>query len=112
MSQQNKEVLSNVHNATVGKRMLQGAAIGLVLIVVFLLKADKPKPEWGELWMVRPLLLVPFAGAMAGVGYYFMDYLRCKGGWKKIVAYVLSFLGLVIALWIGIVVGLDGTYWD
>ena len=112
MTAQNKLTPASVHSATAGKRMWQGAVIALAVIIIFLLKADKPKPEWGKLWMIKSLVLVPLAGAMGGLFYYFMDYLRCKGGWKKVLAYLLSLLAFLIALWLGIVVGLDGTYWD
>ncbi|PEC35719.1 potassium transporter KefB, partial [Bacillus toyonensis] len=53
--------------------MLLGAGIALILILVFLLGVDNPKPEWGKLWMLKPLIVVPTAGAMGGVFYYFMD---------------------------------------
>jgi membrane associated rhomboid family serine protease len=61
--------------------------------------------------MVRPLVITPLAGAAGGVWYFLMDYLRYQGGWKTMVAYALSFIGLFIALWVGIVLGLVGTMW-
>lgn len=92
--------------------MLIGATIGLALIVVYLLGVKNPNPAWGKFWMLRPLLLVPFAGAMAGVFYYLMNSLRNQGGKKKILANVLSLLVLLIGLFMGVVLGLDGTLWD
>ena len=49
------------------KRMLVGAGIGLLLISLFLLSAGEPNPEWGKLWMIRPLIIVPLAVAMGGL---------------------------------------------
>lgn len=92
--------------------MLVGAGIGLALIAIFLLIAGKPDPAWPKLWMLRPLIIVPLAGAMGGVFYYFMDELRFQGGWKKPLANVLSLIVFVIGLWLGTVLGLDGTWWD
>lgn len=111
MTPQNNPVTS-VHSASLGKRMLQGAGIALVLISVFLLSAGEPNPEWPKFWLVKPLLIVPIAGAMGGVFYYFMDHLRYQGGWIRVLAVLLSLSGYVLALWLGTVLGLNGTLWD
>ncbi|UYQ95690.1 hypothetical protein MKQ68_11315 [Chitinophaga horti] len=102
----------NIHSAPLAKRMLQGGAIALVLIALFLSRAGEPKPEWPTFWMVRPLLVVPFAGAMGGLCFYLLDSLRYQGGWRKILANVLSLLIYIFGLWIGTVLGLDGTHWN
>jgi len=112
MVQINNLTTPAIHNAPLPKRMLQGAGIAFILIVFFLLQAGEPKPEWSKLWMIRPLIIVPFAGAMAGVFYYCMDNLRYQGGWKKIVANIISLLVFIIGLWLGTVLGLDGTLWN
>lgn len=101
-----------VHRASAGKRMLQGAAIALSVISLFLLGAGEPNPEWPKLWMVKPLVIVPVAGALGGVFYYFMDHLRYQGGWKGVLAFALSLAGYSVALWLGTVLGLHGTMWD
>jgi hypothetical protein len=101
-----------IHPTPLAKRMLHGAAIALVLITVFLVGVDDPNPSWPRFWMVKPLIIVPIAGAMGGVFYYFMDHLRVEGGWKKIAANFLSVLVYIIGLWLGSVVGLDGTLWN
>ncbi|GAB3902252.1 hypothetical protein GCM10028803_28490 [Larkinella knui] len=92
--------------------MLQGAGIAFLLIVVFLLGVKNPNPAWGKFWMIKPLLVVPIAGAAGGVFYYLMDHLRYQGGWKKIAALVLGLLGYLFVLWIGTVLGLNGTLWN
>jgi hypothetical protein len=77
------------------------------------MKVDDPKPEWGKFWMVRPFLIITAAGALGGgVSYYLMDHLRSMGGWKTVLAYLLSIIGYLIALWLGAVLGLDGTLWN
>jgi len=101
-----------IRSASVSKRMLQGAGIGLILIVFFLLQAGEPNPEWGKLWMVRPLLIVPLAGATGGVFYYFMDRMHNRRGWNKILTVTLSLIVYLIGLWLGTVLGLDGTMWN
>ena len=112
MTQRNNETAQLVHPASLGKRMLQGAGIALILIIVFLLGAGEPNPDWPKLWMLKPLIIVPLAGAMGGVFYYFMDHLRYQGGWRRTLAIILSLIGYVIVLWLGTVLGLDGTWWD
>lgn len=102
----------SIHGASLTTRMLQGASIAFVLISVFLFTVDNPNPAWPKYWMVRPLMIVPAAGAMGGLLFYLMDYVRAMGGWKKPVAYIISILGYVVALWMGTVVGLDGTLWN
>jgi hypothetical protein len=92
--------------------MLQGAGFALILITIFLFSVDEPNPAWPKLWMLKPLIIVPIAGAMGGVFYYYMDFLRYQGGWKKALAILLSLVGYIIVLWIGTVLGLNGTLWD
>ncbi len=112
MIQRNNLTTQPIHSGSIGKRMLQGAGIGLTLIAAFLLSAGEPNPDWAKLWMIKPLIIVPLAGSMGGVFYYFMDYLRVHGGWKKAFANTLSLIGFIFVLWIGTVLGLNGTFWN
>ncbi len=100
------------HSRFLIRHMLTGAGIGLLLIGFFLYKADAPQPEWPRFWIIRPLLLVPFAGAMGGLFYTFMEPWRSKSGWIKAAAYILCLIVFLIGLFMGTVLGLDGTYWD
>ena len=92
--------------------MLIGAAIGLVVISIFVFPIKHPNPDWGKLWMIRPLLVVPFAGAMGGLFYHLTARFRNLGGWKMILTYVINVLVFLIGLWMGIVLGLAGTLWN
>ncbi len=115
MTQQHELTTQPIHRASVSKRMIQGGVIALVLILLFLSSGGwfslKAKPEWGQLWMIRPLIIVPVAGTLGGMFYYFMDHLRYHGCWKKIVAIILSLFGYIVALWFGTVLGLAGVWW-
>lgn len=95
-----------------GKRMLAGATIGLFLIALFLFSAPEADPAWGKLWMVRPLIIVPLAGAMGGLFNYLIMHFRNQFGVNKVVAIILSVLVFIIGLWLGTILGLDGTWWD
>lgn len=101
-----------IHPVPLAIPMTIGAAIALALISAFLYDAGTPKPEWPTYWRVRPMLLVPFAGAVGGLCWYLMDYVRAYGGWKIALANVLSVIIYIFGLWIGTVLGLVGTYWD
>ena len=112
MTQKTKLQNQPIHSASLTKRMFQGAVIALILISIFLYGAGEPDPSWPELWIIKPLVIVPIAGGMGGAFYYFMDHLRYKGGWKKALAFVLSIIGYIVAVWLGTVLGLDGTLWN
>ena len=112
MTPQNRLTIQSIHPASLGKQMVQGAGIALILIALFLLGVKNPKPEWGNLWMIKPLLVVPFAGSMGGVFYYYMNHLCYRGGWRKAVAIILSLIGYIVILWLGTVLGLNGTLWN
>lgn len=112
MPQENNSAMQPIHLASLAKRMLLGAVIALVVISVFLLGAGDANPAWPKLWMLRPLIIVPIAGAMGGAFYYFMDRMSYQGGWRKIVAIIFSVVGYLFALWVGTILGLDGTWWD
>ncbi|TWR31492.1 potassium transporter KefB [Mucilaginibacter pallidiroseus] len=94
-----------------GKRILQGAGVGLIIVSTFLLQTGEPDPTWNKYWVLRPLLVMTFAGAMSGVFYYLMGNMRSKGGWHTVLANVLSFVVFAIGMWMGMVLGFAGTYW-
>lgn len=100
------------HEVSLTKRMLVGAWIGLLLISLFLITAGEPNPEWSKFWRIRPLIVVTFAGAMGGLCNYIIVRFYNQFGVNKIVAIVLSIIIFVFGLWVGTVLGLDGTYWD
>lgn len=112
MTQKTHSTTQTVHSSSLSIRMLQGAGIALMLISAFLLSAGKANPEWPKFWIIKPLLMVPFAGAMGGAFYYLLDPMRHKGGWRKVLAAILSLIVYVIGLWLGTVLGLNGTMWN
>ena len=112
MTQTNNLTKLPTRPASLGKRMLIGGSIALILISIFLLGAGEPDPEWGRLWMLRPLIIVPLAGAVGGACYHFMDTWRFQNNWSKIGVSVLSLIVYIIGLWLGTVIGLDGTMWN
>ncbi|RYU97104.1 potassium transporter KefB [Emticicia agri] len=112
MTAKNNLTAQPSNSALLIKRVLTGAAIGLALIALFILPIKTPHPEWGPYWMVRPFIVTPLAGALAGLCNHLLDFLRNQGGSKKILANVLMVIIYLIGLWMGMVAGLDGTLWD
>jgi hypothetical protein len=112
MTQQNESQTQPNQPVSLAKPIVIGAAIGLILISFFVFGVDHPNPAWGKLWMIKPLVIVPLAGASGGAFYYFMAHLNSHSGLNKTVAIVLSLMVYIIALWLGTVLGLNGTMWD
>ncbi|MCS3801207.1 hypothetical protein [Niastella sp. OAS944] len=110
MTQTNNAIPTN--KGVLSKRMLMGAGIGLLLICLFLSSAGHPNPFWPKLWFLRPLIIVPFAGAMGGLCNYYLVYFHNLMGVNKTVAMILSAVIFLIGLWLGLILGLDGTYWN
>ena len=100
-----------IHPATLGKRMLLGAGLALLVIAAFLLSVNHPRPEWGNLWMLRPIIVTPIAGAAGGAFFYVINHLLNQRGWQKALAIVVGIIGYLIALWLGTVLGFAGTLW-
>ena len=96
---------------SLAKPMLVGAVLGLLVISAFVFGSGPVKPEWGNLWRIKPLLVTPAAGALGGAFYYLMDR-QASRGLNRTVAVILSLVIFFIVLWLGIVLGLAGTMWD
>lgn len=108
MTQKKNLISQPIDLSSLGKRMLIGGAIALILIALFIFPTTA-KPEWGSLWMARPLIVVPLAGVTGGACNYFLVNFS---GMNKVLAYVLSFIVFVFGLWIGTILGLAGTLWN
>lgn len=93
-------------------RMVIGAIIGLAVISFFVFSPGAANPAWGKFWMIRPLIVTPLAGAMGGLCNYYIIRYRWIIGANKTLAAIASVFVFFVGLWLGIVLGLDGTMWD
>lgn len=112
MTAKNPFTLPPVNRYTLFIFMLAGAVIGLGIITLFVFNVDDPDPAWPAYWRVRPLIITPLAAAAGAAAVYLFNLVMPKTGWLKMVTIVLSLIGFLISLWLGIVVGLDGTLWN
>lgn len=106
----NNSLIKPIHPA-LGTSILVGAAIALLFIAAFVFPAEG-NPAWGKLWKIRPLIVVPLAGAAGGAIFYFLRHSAYQGGWKKILVTIAGVLVYIFGLWVGTVLGLDGTLWN
>lgn len=109
MKNENQEMLNA--QGHLSQYTVTGGVIALFFILAFLLPAGNPKPQWGSYWMVKPLLLVLVSG-MAGGALYYLIISRLSSRITKIPATVLGIIMFLVTVWLGIVLGLNGTYWD
>jgi hypothetical protein len=93
-------------------RIFVGLLVGLTVISFFIFRVPHPKPEWGEWWRVRPLIVTPLMGALCGVGYHVVTSLLYQPGWRKTLGIVLGVIGCLVGMWMGIIMGLHGTLWN
>lgn len=89
-----------------------GWLAGLGLISLFVFGVNDPDPEWGSYWRVRPLLLTPVVAGMGAVFAYLLFNRNPGSAFHKVVLTVLAVGAFLFSLWIGIILGLDGTLWD
>jgi hypothetical protein len=92
--------------------MLIGGGIGLFVALFFIVSSGGGRPEWGKFWMIQPLAVLIFAGAMGGFCNYIIVHFRGLFGISKAVAIILSILVFLFGIWMGIVLGLHGTMWN
>lgn len=94
------------------KRMIIGGAIGLAVLGFFVIGAGSGLPEWGKYWMIQPLLVGPFAGAVGGACNYYIMRFRVFVGVSRPLAFTISSVIFIFGMWMGIVLGLHGTMWN
>lgn len=111
MTQQNELNIQSFSLRSLIRPALIGAGIALGAISFFVFGVDNPNPEWGSYWQLRPLIITPLAGAAGGAFYAVMKHWS-KRGLNYTLAVFLSLVIFILSLFLGIVLGLDGTMWD
>ena len=111
MSDSNYTVETPKHRNALIQKSIVGCAIALLAIAVMIIPIQNPDASWGTFWMVKPFLMVTLAGVLGGMIYHLIT-IRFQNGWKKPIGIVLGLLVYIFGLWIGAILGLDGTLWN
>ncbi len=92
--------------------LLLGAGINLIINVLFITDLDTTNSAWSPFWMVKPLTLGPLiTGLGAMLAFYVVKFL-INQNISKYISY-FSFVAIfIISIWLGIVLGFNGTLWD
>lgn len=112
MELKDKRTPTTLNPGSVGRKLLTGAIIGLVVISLFVFSVNDPDPAWGNYWRVRPLIITPIIAAFGMLAFLLKDLVGPKRPVMRLVIFLLSLFGFIVALWLGIVLGLDGTLWN
>lgn len=111
MTHQKPFQVSPIHTPSLIRALLIGGGIALILISL-LVFGTQTDPAWPSYWRIRPLIMTTLSGAAGGAVFYFMNHWFPQTGWKKIALNILCLIIAVFGLWIGTILGLDGTLWD
>lgn len=111
MTTKNTSLTASINKGSLLKAILIGAGLGFFIILLFVTGAET-QPHWPNLWQIRPLIITPLAGAIGGGLCYATIKILKRAGLHSVLAIFLSLIGFFITLWMGIVLGLDGTLWD
>ena len=106
------EFISSQSKMSFAKRMSIGFAIGLVIISIFVFGAPNPNPEWGPYWRVKPLILTPLISSLGILWLYLPSFVNTKSKIKSGILMIISIMVFIASLWIGLVLGLNGTMWN
>lgn len=108
---QQKSLLS-LHYPSLLKHMFIGAFTALVLMLLLILSVEQPDPAWSKYWMIRPIVVIFMAGAAGGFFYSVMKPFRMRPGWKGFLAKFICLFVYIVGIWMGSILGLDGTLWN
>lgn len=110
-------IMKNFITTSINKNHLSimivvGFALALAFVGFIILSVDNPKPEWSEYWFVKPLLITPIVGAIGGALCYLINTFSFQNSFVKLLRILISIIVLIFFIWIGTVLGLDGTLWN
>ncbi|MFD2148246.1 hypothetical protein [Mucilaginibacter antarcticus] len=111
MTSANTFTTPSFNTASLIKPALIGWGIGLAVILFFIFNVDHPNVAWGNYWRIKPVVLTPLVTAGGAAFFALMTSLKLQG-LKKILVITVGVIGFIISLWIGIVLGLNGTLWN
>lgn len=112
MVQENALQKYKLNPRSVLTNVIMGATIGVTIISLLVFSVKNPPAEWGAYWRIRPLIITPLAAAFGGFAFYLIRFVFTQNRWSTILAVILGVLVFLFSLWMGTVLGLDGTLWN
>ena len=103
---------TNINKPLMVKFIIIGGFIGLMLTMLFIRTAEAGNPAWPKGWVIRPLIILPLASAVGSAFAYYLMQLTTHGGWRRVLAVVLSLVIYLVGLWMGFIIGFNGTLWN
>src|SRR5690606_25685817 len=111
MTHSNTSLSAAINKSSLFKIMLLGSGVGLLIILFFITGAET-EAHYPNHWKIRPIIITPISAAVgAGFAYVASKFLQQKGT-NRLIAILLSIIPFIIAVHMGIVMGLGGTLWD
>jgi len=93
-------------------RLLFGAVLGFILISFFVFGVDNPNPDWGDNWKIKPLIITPLVVAFGTLALYLKYIIQFQTKIMNDMVYLFSIILFIISIWMGIILGLNGTMWN
>jgi hypothetical protein len=107
-----KSTIAQIPSKSLIKTMLLGATIGLILISLLVFSVKHPNPDWGKWWFIRPLIITPLVASLGSLSFYLKYFIQPQSILMRVFIMLLSTIAFIFTLWVGIILGLDGTLWD
>ena len=104
--------MKNSYKRSFIKIVLLGFALGLFIASMLIHNVSFPKLSWGPNWYIKPMLVLSFVASIGSIPFYFANQYEASNHSKKILAYLGATLFLLFFIWIGIILGFDGTIWN
>ncbi|WP_130734599.1 hypothetical protein [Flavobacterium sp. J27] len=98
--------------SNVFKFAIAGAIVALIIILLLIFSVPNPNPTWGKVWFVRPLVVTPFITSIGGALFYLINTKKTAFKFINLMLFLFSVFILLFFLWIGTILGLDGTLWN
>lgn len=104
--------IKQVRPAAIAKTMVIGLIFGLAIISLFVFTVSSPKEEWGNNWRMQPLILTPMIVAFGSLAFLANRIFKPQTKTAKTLLLIASIIAFIFSIWIGIVIGLNGTLWN
>lgn len=101
-----------INLSTLIKFAIAGAFLALILISLLIFSVNTPKPEWGQHWFIRPIIVAPIIASIGGISMYLVNLGEFESKLLNLLLFLFSIVLFLFFLWIGIILGLDGTLWN